>query len=253
MGLLRHLADAVVDPVVAGLVVMSLGLVLVAVQRAKRTGWALTLIGAICLYLFSVPVFSGWLSRPLQRRALALAPEESVEGVRWVVVLGAGAEQEPGRPVTSWLSQASLERFVEGLRMAWRLEDSRLVFTGAGEGKHNAHSTAEVEAKAAAALGFPAGRIVELPEAHNTRQEIEAVSRLLGKDRFVLVTSVEHLPRAVREARERGLSPVPDPAGQVYEPPPGLAGWMPASDALAHSRATLHEIIGGLWYGLTEP
>ena len=227
------------------------GLVLLALRKARRTAWVLTAAGVLCLYLFSVSAVSDRLGRPLQRQAFALAEGQSFARVRWVVVLGGGLEKAPGRPATAWLNESSLERFVEGLRVAHRLDDSRLVFTGGTPG--DAHPIAAVEAEAAVALGFPAERIDIRPRARNTREEMEAVAELVGSERFVLVTSIEHLPRAVREARSRGLDPVPDPAGpSSLGRPEGIGAWLPSSDALESSRVALHEVVGRTWYWLTE-
>lgn len=250
MELIRRAADAAVDPVLVGLVLLAAGLVLVALRQTLWAGWTLSAAGLLCIYLFSAPAVASALANHLQRRALALTSGASFEGARWVVVLGGGAAARPGRPVTAWLEPASMARFLEGLRVARQLDGSTLVFTGGRPGE--AHPVAEVEARAAVEVGFPADRIVTRPHARNTREEMGAVARLVGTGRFVLVTSVQHLPRAVQEARARGLDPVPDAAGPV----PGASrhgGWVPSSDALEQSRAALHEIVGGWWYRLTGP
>jgi len=66
------------------------------------------------------------------------------------------------------------------------------------------------------AMGIPADRIIELSEPRNTSEELAAVAGLLKKHpewkRVGLGTSASHLPRALEEAKERGLEMIPVPS-----------------------------------------
>lgn len=71
-----------------------------------------------------------------------------------------------------------------------------MVFTGARGA--NTLSNAETAARVAESLGVPRRDIVVLDRPVDTEQEAAQVAKLIGRQPFLLVTSANHLPRAMR-------------------------------------------------------
>lgn len=235
-----------------GLTMLLLGAgVIVGFTRRRRLGRGLVVAGLLVLLVFSLRPVADGLSRPLEQRYPALMPAAPLNGIAAVAVLGAGYEPEPGRPATGWLQTAGLERLVEGVRVLRLTPGSRMVVSAWGGGRDL--STAEVVARAAVSLGVDPSRIVRFDAPRDTAEEIAALHALVGTQRVVIVTSAEHMPRAMELAAQAGLDAVAAPASVAEGAPAiGLRAWVPSVDALLRSTAAIHEWLGRAWARVVE-
>jgi uncharacterized SAM-binding protein YcdF (DUF218 family) len=233
-----------------GLSMLLLGAgVVVGFTRRRRLGRGLVFAGFVVLVVFSLGPVADGLSRSLEQRYPALMPAAPLDGIAAVAVLGARYEPEPGRPATAWLQTAGLERLVEGVRVLWLAPGSRMVVSGWGGARDP--STAEVMARAAVSLGVDPSRIVRIDSPRDTAEEVAALHALVGTRRVVIVTSAEHMPRAMELAAQAGLDAVAAPASVARSvSDAGLRAWVPSADALFHSTAAIHEWLGRLWADL---
>ena len=86
----------------------------------------------------------------------------------------------------------------------------------------------------------------------DTEQEALEVSHIVGQRPFALVTSANHLPRAMIFFQRQGLAPWPAPANQLAVTSP-LNFWervLPSSFWLGHSERAIYESLGRLWQWL---
>lgn len=221
----------------------------VGFTRRRRLGRALVFAGLGVLVVFSLGPVADGLNRSLERRYPALMPAAPLDGIAAVAVLGAGYEPEPGRPATAWLQTAGLERLVEGVRVLRLAPGSRMVVSAWGGGRDL--SNAEVVARAAVSLGVDPSRIVRFDAPRDTAEEIAALHALVGAQKVVIVTSAEHMPRAMELAAQAGLDAIAAPASVARGVSgAGMRAWVPSADALFHSTAAIHEWLGRLWAGL---
>ncbi len=71
---------------------------------------------------------------------------------------------------------------------------------------------------------------------------------VVGEHPFLLVTSANHMPRAIRFFHAVGLQPIAAPANQLAITSP-LNGWeraIPSSIWLSHSERAVYETLGAL-------
>jgi len=130
---------------------------------------------------------------------------------------------------------------------------AKIIFTGAAAG-NNPRSSAGVAAEVAETLGVPRDKIVTLDSPRDTHHEAIAVKHLLGDKPFILVTSANHLPRALQFFAEQHLSPIPAPANQLAIHSP-LNGWeraIPSPYWLSHSERAWYEGLGRMWQWITQ-
>jgi len=104
------------------------------------------------------------------------------------------------------------------------------------------------------ARGIPAARIVLETEAPDTHEQAVLVGDLLERrsiDSFVLVTSAQHMRRALGSFAAQGMTPVPSAADQLA-PGGSLAGarLLPSADALSGSYQAIREGFALLYYAL---
>ncbi len=233
------------------------GLFLTRSQRRSRLGRGLLVAAAALLVLLSNKAVSNGLLRPLEDRYPAIpeiaagAPSPApLAGCGFVVVLGGGHTDMPGKPATSQLSTAALERVTEAVRLLRALPEARLIVSGPGEPGRPTH--AAVLAAAAESLGVDPARITQVDTALDTEDESQAVSRIVGGARVALVTSAWHMPRAARLFRRAGVDFVPCPTDFVARENfrPSWVDFSWDSESLERSTQAVHEWLGLAWLRL---
>jgi uncharacterized SAM-binding protein YcdF (DUF218 family) len=165
---------------------------------------------------------------------------------RAIVILAGGHLNVEGKPVLSRLSRHGLARVIGGVDLWKAFPEARFIVTGHPDETSAMRGIAE-------RLGVPADRIVEESESRDTKDHPRKLAPLLGGERFLLVTSATHLPRAMALFRAAGLDPVPAPvdflvwpASADYDPyRPGSL--IPRVFNLELTGTALHELGGIAW------
>jgi uncharacterized SAM-binding protein YcdF (DUF218 family) len=255
---LKKLLSAVLQPCSLLLTVMTLGLVMLFFSKKPRIAKALLSAGLALLVLLSLGPVARALVRPLEMTYPPLLTEatsasdtlpDGSPAPRWVVVLGGGHTEGRSLAPVHQLSESSLVRLAEGIRLQRLLPGSQLVLSGGSNGM--TASEAEVLAAAGVSLGAPQDRMVLESQSLDTVDEVRALHALLGGDRFALVTSAMHLPRAMAMFKRAGMHPIPAPTDFLsLDQPSGvghLLGLMPHAGAAFAIERGLHEYLGLFW------
>jgi uncharacterized SAM-binding protein YcdF (DUF218 family) len=228
--------------VVAGLA----GLVMMQRKRTARAGRGVVAAALVLLLAFGLLPFGKLLMVPLEER---FPPWDAARGTPdGIVVLGGAIDPDVADRPGSGLNEAA-ERITAAIGLARRYPAAKILYSGG----NILPSPGASEARAAAALfesfGIPASRLV-LEDQSRTTAENAAFSRLLVMpkpgERWLLVTSAWHMPRAVGAFRKAGF---PVEAYPVDYRTPGMARWwMPfslISIGLRHTDIAMRE-----WFGL---
>jgi uncharacterized SAM-binding protein YcdF (DUF218 family) len=242
-----ELLDRLADPLALGCLFLLLAFLSVSIRGRKGLAILLGLIFAGFYGLGISPVAS-FLLMPLEGRYPTL--ERPPEGIDAIVVLTGGEAWGRERPITSDLSEVSLERLVEAIRL-WCLSGgrTRILFVG-GIGAPGRRAEAPLVARAALALGVPPEALDWEAASRNTYENALAIRERLGDARFVLVTSAFHMPRAMAACRAVGLTPIPAPCG--HRAPGTLTAYdfVPASGYLWDSALAIREYLALIYYRL---
>jgi hypothetical protein len=103
------------------LIGLGVGLGLLWFSRWQRAGKAVVTVSAAVLVVASHGWTANALLAPLEQGQVTFAPRGEVppdaHNIRWVVVLGGGVGGDEHLPPTECLSDASLRRLVEGIRL----------------------------------------------------------------------------------------------------------------------------------------
>lgn len=229
------------------LLLMGLALLLLWFTRWQKSGKVILSLSWLLLLLLSLQPIADRLLRPMESHYPTHRGNDPVD---YIVVLGGGYTFNPDWAPSSNLMGNSLPRVTEGVRLYLSHPGSKMVFTGARGA--NTLSNAATAARVAESLGVPLSDIVILDRPLDTEQEAAQVAGLVGQKPFILVTSANHLPRAMRFFEAQGLQPIPAPANQLAISSP-LNIWdrvMPSSMFLGHSERVVHETLGSLWQDL---
>ena len=223
-----------------------LGLLLLLLKRFERTAKGLIAAGVVLLAVMSISPVATMLAHPLESRYLPIQSVKAVKDFRYVVVLGGDITADPRLPANSQLGPTSLSRLVEGIRLQ-KGTRARLILSGGAV--FESFSSAEIYARVAEKLGVLRSEMILVDTPKDTAEEAEQISRIVGDEPFLLVTSAVHTPRAVALFKKQGANPVPSPAD--YRTTKGRAsapwGHFPSAENLETVRNAWHEYLGMIW------
>ncbi|HEX2657598.1 MAG TPA: ElyC/SanA/YdcF family protein [Polyangia bacterium] len=241
---LKKLISYCLQPFPLSLTLLILGATLLWFLSRQRLGRILVTVAVGLLLFISWEPTSHWILTPLSQYPPLTQPAVTAAGARWVVVLAGGYDPSPGLPPTSRLSGATLERLVEGIRIHRALPGSKLLMSGGMIPGHEGEvAESEIMVQAAEVLGVPRAETAQENRSLDTRDEALFVRDLIGNDRFVLVTSIMHLPRSMKLFQKVGMAPIPAPAGYGSD----AISLAPSVSQVALVEAAQHEYFGTWW------
>ena len=214
--------------------------------RPGRSGriW-LTGLTAVLLFVTVAPVHS-WISRPLEDRfARPAALPDRIDGI---LVLG-GIVQRPIADERGALTvNESAERLMVPAALAIRYPEARLVISGRGEDH-------PVVSAWLAQIGLDPARIEYESAARNTFENALFAQRKVRpgpEEVWLLVTSAQHMPRAVGVFRKIGWPVVPYPVDYRTGDAETSWAWPDSAANLSAIGVALKEWVGLLAYYLLD-
>jgi uncharacterized SAM-binding protein YcdF (DUF218 family) len=228
-------------PVSLCLELMFLGAIILWGTKRQKAGKLLVTLGAGLLALISTSFGADALLRPLEYKYPRLVDLNSIrhqdtgqEAVKWVVVL-AGHE---------WLSW---ERPLEGVRLYRELPGIKLILSGGSVLGSTPGAT--ILCRLALFMGVRPQDILLESESQDTEEEIRFIKVLVGKDRFILVTSASHMPRSMGLFKKQGLNPIPAPCGHLTPSSVNfsLRSFYPYARNIVSSEKAFYEYLGIVW------
>jgi uncharacterized SAM-binding protein YcdF (DUF218 family) len=196
------------------------------------------------LVLFSYPPFSNMLVEKLENRYEKYNYDQNIT---YIHVLGGGHTTDKTQPVSSLLSDASTKRVLEGVIIHKNTPNSKLIFTGY-EG-YTDTPTAYMNAQLALALSVKKEDMIINPLPKDTHEEAEFSKTIIGKEKFVLVTSASHMPRSMMLFKSMGLNPI---AAPTYFKKSDTITYIPSTTSFENSRMAIHEYLGILWQNILD-
>ena len=247
MFLFKKIMGTIISPVPICIEILLLGLFLLWFTRKQKIGKIIISIGVISLATLSCNAISNILLRPLEYKYPPLLKLEEIHDVKWIVVLGGGHISDPQIPINSQLSDASIARLVEGIRLLNMLSESKLILSGGSA--FDPVPNAKVIAEVALAIGVAEQDLVLESVSKDTKDEARLIKKIVGNDRFVLVTSASHMSRSMALFEKLGMQPIPAPTNYWVKKrqriSPGI--FFPNSDSLRKAARAFHEYLGLAW------
>ena len=210
------------EPATWFLILQAVALALL-LRRYYRTCVAVLAVSTLGFFLMTQMPIAGMLIRPLEQAVKA--PRELPPTVDGIVVLG-GAFDMPltdayGKPQLN----AEAERITEFVALARRHPEAQLVFTG-GEGVLQLTRMTEADAmrQFLARHGIDPARAVYEEKSRNTYESVIYTKRLVNPQlgqTWVLITSANHMPRAIGIFRKAQWNAIPFPVS--YHALPAVA------------------------------
>jgi uncharacterized SAM-binding protein YcdF (DUF218 family) len=243
---IKLLIGAFAAPLALAFLLALLALVFRLLGR-RRPATALFAAGLAIAWACCLPIGGDIFLLPLESRYPSLneaAPE--LAHVSAIVVLGSAYSPRDNRPITAVLDTEGLARIAEGVRLAMRFPTAKLVVSGGSPypGSVPAHGYARF----ARELGIPPERVIVLDTARDTAQEATAIATLPVAKNFILVTSAQHMPRAMALMERAGLSPIPAPTSNHTGSDLSVGSWrdvvLPSATGARKTEMAWHEYLG---------
>lgn len=227
---------------------------LLLLVRWRRTGAVFLAVAIASLVLV------GWL--PLGRIALASLenrfPKPAITGdVTGIVVLGGAINIHISADRDTVATNDAGERFTAAAALARRYPDARIILSG-GAGHllpGNLQTESALGKQLLVQIGIPADRIALEEQSQNTCQnafDSKSVAAPQARQQWILVTSANHMPRAVACFRAAHFPVIPYPVDYRTE---RAGSWMPSksiADGLQDADLAAHEWIGLATYHLLK-
>lgn len=211
--------------------------------RWRRAAASLIAAAAVGAYLACTPLVAAALLGPLSRGFVS--PLDNPPQVKFVVVLGSWYGPRNDLPVTASMDFDGLARITEGVRLLRLLPGARLVVSGGVYSWYTAQEpSARGYARMARELGVDDHSIIILEKAPDTAGEAREIATVVGAEPFLLVTSADHLRRAVRLMQRAGLQPISAPATRPAALELDWRQLIPSSSGLRGTEMAIHEYLG---------
>ena len=246
MFLMKKIVSRCFFPLPLSLEFLLLGLFLLWFTRRQRVGKALVTLGAILLIGLSNGPISDGVLLPLEHRypsvaAAALRTGAVAPGTTFITVLGGFGNHDPQVSATSHVSPDQMVRLIEGVVLYRAIPGSKLVLSGGEPCAAGMETVAE-------ALGVPAEDIRRLAEPRDTAEESQQIAPIVGSQRFYLVTSAAHMPRAMGLFQKRGMRPMAAPTDFLTPRHPlEPDDLIPDAYKLYKSQVAFYEYLGLAW------
>ena len=209
--------------------------------KPKLSFWAL-FTATTLLFLSTFPPLSDNIMAALEDNYPAFT--RSNKPVDYIIILGGVHTSVQGLPATSELKSSSLERLVEAVRIFRLHPEAQIITSGFADG--DVSSNAEKVKQAAILLGVPKNKILTENFPQDTEEEAQLIApRVLDKN-VVLVTSANHLPRAMAYFQQYGVNAIPAPASPWVKSN-GLTSWsyyVPNAKKLQQTTTVWYETLG---------
>ena len=214
-----------------------------------RAGKILIVLLLTVYLLLSIPLTAVPIIGALTPSYPAVQNPADAHGATAIVVLSAGMEtyRSRGELLESSGREDAL-RLLEAARVYHVLDRPWVITTG---GDSNERMTqAEHMARVLVTLGVDADRIVEERYAQNTRDHallVPPILKELAVQQFVLVTSRQHMARALAAFKKVGWDPVPS-SPELYVARPRFERYFPGRRSLDAASALFYDEIAMVYY-----
>lgn len=219
----------------SGAITVALVGVLLA-RHLPRFGRSLAVAGLLTLVLDGMSPLSAWLAAPLEDRFPAPRDLGAVAGI---VALGGGVDEPKSMLRGQIVLNDAAERVIALSDLARRYPGARVAYVGTGE--------ASALRRFADTLLLDSARMIYEENSRDTHENAVMAAALLhpqANERWLLVTSAWHMPRAVGSFRAAGFDIIPYPVDYRTGGEP-----RPISGSMGQGLANLDRVVKE-WIGL---
>jgi len=190
-----------------------LGLLLHFFTRYRRFSLTLAIVATLLIFFCGLSPVANWVMLPLEQRFPS--PQLEDKPIDGIIVLGGGVMADETMMRRQLVINEAGERIIALGDLARRYPSARILFTGGGGTLiRDGYAEADAVRAYAATLGVDPERIEIESVSRTTWENAILTSRMItpeANERWLLVTSAWHMPRAVGSFRSAGLAVIAYP------------------------------------------
>jgi len=175
--------------------------------RFARAGWRLVIGSLVLLAIVGLSPVGNALILPLEQRFPAW--DGSRGAPDGIVVLGGAVTADVALARNDVALNEAAERMTAAVELARRYPNTRIIFAGGGSERAFRGSESDAALRLFERLGLAPGRVVTEDKSRNTAENAVFARQIAMPkpgERWLLVTSAYHLPRAVGAFRKAGFA-----------------------------------------------
>ena len=222
------------------------GLFFLWFSKRRKVGKALITAGVVFLFLSSVSFIPDFVLQHIEQQYPKYPLDENnkqiITGINYIVVLAGSHILDQRLPITSQFSYDGLVRLIEGIRLHKKAPGAKLILSG-GIG-NDPVTDAEIMADLAISLGIPENEIILETKSMNTFEEALFIKPIVKDEKFLLVTSALHMPRAISLFKKLGMDPIPAPTGHLVKQKKKKDFFIPHPINLVRNELAIYELLG---------
>lgn len=257
----KRLIELTFSPVGIMTLLIASGILISAARRHSRAGHRLLIWGGVLFLIFLFSPLAEYLMLSLEKPYPPMLVPPASPGIQRIVVLAGYAEEHQGFPITSNISEQTVCRISEGLRL-YRLVPGATLIVSGGIAREGDRPVAALMADFMRQMGVPDKDLIVEGKSQNTYENLCEVEKIVGPDPFILVAAACDMRRALAVARKLRMSAVPAPACiWASQHHPENAGFkeriavffqrfIPSLDNFYRLQWAYHEYLGYVWYRL---
>lgn len=210
-------------------------------------GRKLIITALILLIISGLDFLPNMMFKTLEMRVQAGKIPEKIDGI---IILAGAVEMESSRPGLVELTDRA-DRIIEGVILARRYPEARLILTGGSGGLDQDERLKESDylEKLSLSLGIDKDRLTIERNSRNTHEHALEMSKILSKNgKWVLITSAFHMPRSLGCFKKEGLNVIPYPVDyktkvEMFENV-SLSTFLPSPGNISRFSIAIHEWLG---------
>lgn len=243
----KKLVSYTLNPLTIIMILLAMGLFLLWRKKHNNSGLLLVFLGTVAFVFAGYGFIGNSLLKGLENKYRPIRDISEAAGAKWVVVLGAGMTSDLKVPLTSQLSEGSVIRTIEGIRLWRQIKGSKLLFSGGPV--FNTQSEAFGMAELARQLGTPDSFIIMEDKSLDTDDQARLIKGMVKEDMIVLVTSAAHMKRSVALFKKQGMTVIPAATHFLVKDEPKFKPnrMFPNSGSIIAAETLFHEYLGMAW------
>lgn len=211
MGFLKNVVELALSPLGLTVLLILSGIGLDFTVKHSKSSRRLLLLGGLLFLVFLISPLSDYMVLGLERGYPPMLMPPSSPKTDTIVILAGYAEEHPGFPVTTLVSEQTIYSLSEGLRLYRLLPGAKLVMSG-GVVRDGEKPVAAVMSEFLQQMGVPARDIIVEGRSKNTYENLVEVRKLVGTGPFILVAQACDLRRAMAVAGKLKMQPIAAPS-----------------------------------------
>jgi uncharacterized SAM-binding protein YcdF (DUF218 family) len=234
--------------------IIGLGIVgsLLLRTRMARVGWWLMIGSLVLLAIVGLTPLGNVLTLPLEQRFPAW--DGSRGAPDGIIVLGGAVTADVAAARNDVALNEAAERMTAAVELARRYPNARIIFSGGDRGLAYRGNESDVALRLFERLGVAPGRVVTEDKSRNTVENAVFTKQIAMPkpgERWLLVTSAYHLPRAVGVFRKAGFAVEAYPVDWRTRGPEDVFRPFPTvGDGLRRTDTAVREWVGLVAYWL---